>query len=281
VPDARSVRPLRGKIAEEYRVDDRHLAGSACVLIGLLTGSCRHPGTLAVPYAPSPAADSTTAARRYPQHLPEQIGLPSLDVAQLPPGYREVRLEVTCDLCLPDYLVRLVEEPSGTVWGEGYVLASTFTSNDSVPRRRADSARASEHAEWRAELANSAQCEAWRPGQEDHVWCRTRRPPVQGWRGLLKQLDSLRVTTAGSVAGYNPSPPSFMPRGADTLPQAVRDSLGCGDVGGQGLTVASLSGAEYRTAHFWCLENPRGDEHRRAAAARARVLALFERDEGP
>jgi hypothetical protein len=246
-------------------VNELRLAGHACVWIGLLTCSCGHPPNLAAPYASSPPADPAIAAGRYPQHVPEQINLPSLEKAQLPSGYREVRLELTCSLCLPNYLVRLVEEPSGTVRGEGYVLAGTFNSSDST----------GEHAEWRAKLASAAQCEAWRPGLEEYVWCRIRRLPAQGWHGLLKELDSLQVTTAGSVAGYNPTPPSFMPLAADTLPQAVRDSLGCRDVGGQGLTVASLSGAEYRTAHFWCLENPHGDEHLRAATARARIVALF------
>jgi hypothetical protein len=259
-------------------VGEQRFSVTACVVAVFLIGSCGHSATLTVPYAPSPAADSASMAGRYPQRLPEQIGLPPLETARLPSGYREVRLELTCDLCLPDYLVRLVEAASGRVQGEGYILASTFNSDINAPAKEAESDRAGEHEVWRVELRRKAGCSEWRSGQEDYVWCITRRPPVEGWRGLLKALDSLQVATAGAVVGYNPRPPSFMPYDAETLPKAVRDSLGCNDIGGQGLTVTSLSGAEYKTAHFWCLENPRGDEHLRAAAARARVLTLFERE---
>jgi hypothetical protein len=232
--------------------------GKMSVLLSL--AGCATSPMLGPPYEHAPMAPSAATRDRYPLQIPEQVGLPELDSLRLPPGYREIRIELTCDLCLPDFLIRLLQDPAGHVMGEGYVLASAFPRSDRTRLTAEDASRAAEVGQWLIDLQRSARCQGWRQGIGDHVWCRTKHSPRAGWEVFLGALDSLGIATAGAVLGYNPRPNAI---------------AGCTDIGGEGLTVTSLAGAQFRTAHFWCLESPNNDEQQRAALAYQRIFALF------
>jgi hypothetical protein len=83
----------------------------------------------------------------------------------------------------------------------------------------------------------------------------------------LVRLDSLGLATMGTDTGHAPDPPALsadLPN-ANLAGLSIKLEGNCLDVGGTALTLEALAGAEYRNAHYRCLESPLGAEPQRAA----------------
>lgn len=192
------------------------------------------------------------------------IGLPVLREQKLPPGYREYRFDVYCDLCLPQYLIQLRIDPRGKVSGDAHMLwfgTDSSEENDTTERVRVMKMRPNNCA---TPLKKSVL------GDDDCTSCRARVVKNLNWATLLRRLNSLRIFDLPSAAGYSPDPPSLsvdtLKRGDRTIYWPHRD---CNDVGGQSMEISILIGAEFRSAHVWCLESkaPGNPEHTRLAQA--------------
>jgi hypothetical protein len=208
----------------------------------------------------------------------EVSGLPLLRERKLLPGYREYRFEVICDLCLPHYLIRLRIDSRGKVSGDAHMLwfgLDSSEQSDTTERVRVMKMRPNNCA---TPLKKSAL------GDDDYTWCRARVVKNLNWATLLRRLDSLRVLELPSAAGYSPDPPNL---GVDTVKRADRTinwaHRDCNDIGGQSMEISALGGAEFRSAHVWCLESkaPGNPEHTRAAQAYRILYDAIVRYEDP
>ena len=266
-------------VTARTRPASRPFTRLASVVIAVTIPAAARSQVDRIPYASAGAADS---ARHFaghdfsPPRTADQIGLPPLSARALPRGWREVRLELVCDLCSPEYLVRLVRDPAGRVSGEAYVvwLASVSVLADASDAM--DTARHRDAVAWADSLARTV-C-ATRPAaareeldvtdDASYSWCRARARAAGDWATLLSKLDSLGVTTAGTDTGYSPTPPAFASDSV-TIDGRRRLLLGghCNDIAGRALIIESRVASEYRNAHFWCLEAAKGREHERAAEA--------------
>ena len=107
-------------------------------------------------------------------------------------------------------------------------------------------------------------------GDDDYTSCRARVEKNLNWATLLRHLNSLHILDLPSAAGYSPDPPSLS---VDTVKRAERTIYwphrDCNDIGGQSMEISALIGAEFRSAHVWCLESKAlgNPEHTRAAQA--------------
>ena len=198
------------------------------------------------------------------EFIAEVIGLPLLRERKLPPGYREYRFDVECDLCLPHYLIRLRIDPRGKVSGDAHMLwfgTDSSEESDTTERIRIMKMRPNNCA---TPLKKSAL------GDDDYTSCRARVVKNLNWATLLHHLDSLRILELPSAAGYSPDPPSLS---VDTVKRADRiiywPHRDCNDIGGQSMEISALIGAEFRSAHVWCLESKAlgNPEHTRAVQA--------------
>lgn len=190
------------------------------------------------------------------------VGLPNIE-ATVRTAPIEHRFEVLCSGCLPDFLFRIQQDPRGRVHGEVFVLwfapppdADTSAAARNVRRR----------PRWCAGPLQPAATTTKQDDSEPYSWCRARIKRSTDWRQALATLDSLGITKVGSAAKYKPAPPSTqVPLGAPT---------GCSDLAGAELELESRDAAGVRRADFWCLENARGAEFQRAAAAERFLLSL-------
>lgn len=195
------------------------------------------------------------------------IGLPLFTDNSLPSGYREYRFEVECGLCLPTYLIRLRVNPKGKIQGDAYLL--WFGYDSALAADTSERVRRMNNTPNNCEslLQNSA---ASHPALHRYRWCEARLSRTVTWELLLARLDLLGVLSLPRANGYAPDPPNL---GIDTLVRKDRTFFvprwDCGDMVSKSLSVSALVGAEYRSAHFWCLESraPGKAEHIRVADA--------------
>lgn len=272
VPPTGVAATLSGRIAG-------HILLAFASLISLLALGCggvQRSQPLDPDYGRASRVDSAQRASSgglYVAHVAEIAGLPALRTSRLPVGHREIRLRLGCDLCLPEYLVRIVREPEGSrraVDGDVLVLFKlTWEERDPDERREIE-------AHWRSyadSLARRVGCGEWRAGTfVGHVyhWCLGAERPEREWRALLDRLNALGVLELGAETGYSPTPPTTQPIEpvvSDSAERTVLPERRCKDIGGQHLLIEVLDGASFRQALLWCLEAPLDDEHRRAAEA--------------
>ena len=184
------------------------------------------------------------------------IGLDSLRSAELRPGFREIRVQVVCELCTPEYLFRIRTGPGRAPRGEAYLLQAHFT------RRDGDTADARIDRDYDARAAQQ------RAGLRCRGPVRSKDNKTDAcqiglqleWSSLLATMDRSGILRAVVDTGYDPGPPA---------------GARCGGVGGETLIVEVLDGSRYGTAFFGCFDvrGPPGEEHDRAASARAALMA--------
>ena len=228
-------------------------------------------------YQPNPAVDAASRKNFYPNLVAEAVGLPELSARTLNPGQREWRLLISCDLCLPDFMLRIQESYAheDSLAGEILVLGSTLEierGNRSVEAY--EQAKASLR-EWRDQLTAEVGCDSWQPANRGLAWCRVPRPAAQ-WKSILSRLETLGLAELGLPEGYSPiSPTAALERAARTDTSIPYPDPFCNDIAGQSLTIEVLDGVSYRRAEFRCLEAPRGNEHIAAAEASAFMRAMI------
>jgi hypothetical protein len=236
-------------------------------------------------YTPRPDSEGAASSNLYPNFVAEAVGLPELADYTLPAGMRETRLLLICDLCSPLFLV-VIRDGMGWIDGEVYVLGSTLTF-DQGNRSADDYQRAVESTRvWRDQLARETACGPWQLSAYDpknDAWCESSERPREEWAQLLSALGHLGMLTKGSPTGYSPGPPTAVLERAAVEAGMRGESVpypdpGCNDIGGEALTIEVLSGPDFRQAHYWCLEAPRGDEHEAAASARDLLMTFVRPD---
>jgi hypothetical protein len=260
------------------------VGGLIPLFVACSLASQAYPRSVKPPYRP---ADSVTIAQRingthyYRGTLGALVDLPRLAAQRLPPGHRELRIDIGCGLCSPVYLVRISEAPRNRIAGEAFASwggADTLAAvhADSAERRRL--ARiAREDREW--EQAWCAERARRQPLPQVptylNVWCRLRTAPNLDWSALLARLDSVGAFAIGMDTGYVAMPLGFVT--TDTISGQVRLAFGggCLDIGSHELSVESLVGTVYRNAMSFCLERPRGEEATRLAELRRIALSAI------
>lgn len=241
---------------------------------------------------PSPAIDASlqrvparpAGGRWMPSDGALRMGMDSLRSSVLPPGFREVRIQVVCDLCTPDYLFRIRTGPGGQLRGEAYLLQAHFT------RRPGDTTGARIDREYNARAAfqrSALRCTPPVRSTDTHTdACKIGLP--MRWPSVLAMIEQSGILRAVVDTGYGPMPPVYKPSVTthDTATGVTTVSgggfPGCGDIGGQSMVVEMLDGSDYGTAMFWCLEvhGPIGTEHDRAAKMRAALIGLVATPNG-
>lgn len=218
-----------------------------------------------VPYTRVDRPQLANTASWNPSSAAALVGLDSLSRVALPPGYRELRVELDCSACTPFYLIRIVQSRRGGISGEGYIFWSAADSTGG-----ADSTERAYTAMVAQESARLG-CKIRTAG--GYTYCKVHRGPGQ-WAAILDSLDSLGLQQVGADTGYAPDPPRPVSgRGSiqDTLTGRWWLGMVCRDIGSQSIIVESLTAATYRNAAFRCLESPgasRTEQWRMASAQR-------------
>ena len=214
-------------------------------------------------FARPPAAgrEPLGAAQAASTRVARVVGLPNIE-ATTRTAPIEHRFEFLCGGCLPDFLFRIQEDARGRVRGEAFVLWFAPPPDDTSEAARNVRRRPT----WCAGPLQPAAPTAPQDDVEGYSWCRARIKRTTDWRQVLATLDSLGTTRVGNATEYKPSPPATqVPFGAPT---------GCSDLAGEELEMESRDTSGVRRADFRCLENPKSNEFRRAAATLHVLLSL-------
>jgi hypothetical protein len=219
-----------------------------------------------------------TSVRWQPTDGTERLGFAPLESSALPAGEREIRVQVECDECSPNYVFRFRTAGHKAI-GEEYLLEGRFVpdAGDTAGARRFREDSVSNEQE-RAAL----RCGGWiRLGDGEIEGCRIGLPI--DWHRALRLVDRSGLLRTVVDTGYEPEPPGFRvlkPGGRDPVTGVYRlpvvQEPPCRDLTGEYLFVEMLDGMRYGTATFGCLEvqGPPGAEHDRVRQLREALLKL-------
>ncbi len=256
-----------------------------CISSRMLGGGCR-PGFAAV-----------WPGYRYRQHRPMgrdwrqttgllPFGTDSLIRTELPPGFREWRIQLGCVGCTPSVVLRIAEDTAGVVRGAAYLLTSR------IDEPATDSATALRQHEYATRL------DSLRAAHECGYVVRFDWGEIEGceigqsidWGEVLRHARQSGILEALSDSGRIVDPPfqqSWRKPRIDVVPLAgprlvIDHGPGpCADRPDKELIIEELDGAHYRSASFWCLQRPgeTGSAHARQAELSVwlkRVLQVAE-----
>ncbi len=195
------------------------------------------------------------------------MGLDSLNAATLPAGVREIRVDLGCGNCTPDYLLRIITGPGRRVVGEAFILQSFFERDpDDTAGMRIDREYKIEARLERDSLKCSRPIPTW-----EHVadFCHIGLPI--NWRAIVTLLDSSGMLTTprdNRPPQYDWTVRTDSATGRMTISGA--ENFWCNDIGGATMSIEILDGDKYRSAGYGCLEHagPPGTVHSRIAAVR-------------
>ena len=214
-----------------------------------------------VAHGSGPIQEPLGEAHEASTQIARVVGLPNIE-ATVRAAPIEHRFEVRCSGCLPDFLFRIQQDRRGRVRGAAFVLWFMPPPDDTSATAR----NMRRLPRWCASPLQPSASQAPHDADEPNAWCRARIERSTDWRRVLSTLDSLGITRVGNAVEYKPSPPATnVPFGAPT---------GCSDLAGSELELESRDAAGVRRADFWCLENAKGAEFQRAAAAERFLLSL-------
>src|SRR5262249_5734924 len=151
----------------------------------------------------------------------------------LPSGFREIRVELLCDLCTPRYLVRLFQQPHGVWQGEAYLVLSLLSAEPGDTEQLRINR---EYAVWANDLRRRTSCSRLvesAPPDTDYQYCRICRRIE--WQRVFELLEQSGLYGAATDAGYFPAPWLHAGAKRDSIAKTLGQNPGCNDEAGQGI----------------------------------------------
>lgn len=252
-----------------------------CAVVPCLLAACAHNPPLTFDAGLRHVVPRPYGLHSEPTDGTDRLGFAPLESSALPPGEREIRLEIDCGGCTPKYVFRIRTADHRAV-GEAYLLEGHFAPDpgDTAGARQFREVEARNDSDRRV-----FRCGPWiRRGDGELEGCRIGAPI--NWHHVLRLLDQSGVLRAVVDTGYDPEPPGYRfikpggrdpVTGVDLLPIVQRPP--CRDITGESLFIEMLDGIHYGTATFSCLDvhGPPGTEHDRARRLRDQLANLLPR----